>query len=72
LFFAIIACILYGRKGVFSVLDKSVPYYDVVMCLPDGAELPAVPALPEGYAYTLYAPGKDERFGVSCWHSHTF
>ncbi|MCL1964025.1 MAG: hypothetical protein FWF69_03065 [Firmicutes bacterium] len=54
------------------MLDKSVPYYDVVMCLPDGAELPAVPALPEGYAYTLYAPGKDERFGVSCWHSHTF
>ena len=41
------------------MLDKSLPYFDVVMCLPEGTALPETPPLPEGYAYTLYAPGDE-------------
>ncbi len=39
------------------MIDKRVPYFDVVMCLPGGGPLPAVPVLPDGYQYRLYAPG---------------
>ncbi len=39
------------------MLDKSVAYFDVIMCLPAGSRAPAPPALPPGYAYRLYRPG---------------
>ena len=42
------------------MLDKNVPYFDVIMCLPDGEALPPVPALPPGYAYKLFEPGDEE------------
>ncbi len=44
------------------MLDKSIPYFDVIMYLPFAAPLPPVPALPDGYAYTFYAPGD-----AKCW-----
>lgn len=39
------------------MIDKSVPYFEMAMCRPGNLPLPKAPALPEGYAYHLYAPG---------------
>lgn len=41
------------------MLDKSVPYIDVMMRRPQGADIPEFP-LPDGYSFALYRPG-DER-----------
>jgi ribosomal protein S18 acetylase RimI-like enzyme len=39
------------------MLDKSLPYFDVIMRLPGGAGARALPALPDGFIYRRYAPG---------------
>lgn len=39
------------------MLDKSIPYFDVIMSLPASEVLPPPPALPEGYAYTPFEAG---------------
>lgn len=41
------------------MLDKSIPYFDVIMCLPGGTPHPEVPQLTDGYAYKLYTPGDE-------------
>lgn len=42
------------------MIDKSVPYFDVVMVRPAGLVAAAVPELPAGYGYRLYAPGDED------------
>lgn len=39
------------------MLDKTIPYFDVIMVRPAGAEAVRVPELPQGYAYRLYQSG---------------
>lgn len=41
------------------MIDKSVPYFPIIMCLPNGTPLPEVPLLPEGYSYKLYTHGNE-------------
>lgn len=41
------------------MLDKSIPYFDVIMCLPSQVQCPPVPTLPDGYQYKLYTPGDE-------------
>lgn len=41
------------------MLDKSIPYHTVIMCMPSGTLIPQVPALPAGYTYKFYEPGDD-------------
>lgn len=41
------------------MLDKSIPHHTVIMCMPKGTQMPQVPILPEGYAYTMYQTGDD-------------
>ncbi len=41
------------------MIDKSVPYFPIIMCLPGGTPLPDIPSLPDGYAYRLYTPGNE-------------
>ncbi len=41
------------------MLDRSVPYFDICMCLPKGSKREAPPALPEGYRYKLFQPGDE-------------
>ena len=40
------------------MLDKSVPYLDILMKRPAGTKIP-VYSLPEGYRYVLYRPGDE-------------
>ena len=39
------------------MIDKSIPYYDVIMVRPGFLPSVEAPALPDGYRYALYAPG---------------
>lgn len=39
------------------MLDKSIPYHTVIMCMTKGTPMPSVPILPEGYMYSFYKPG---------------
>lgn len=41
------------------MIDKSIPYFDVVMVRPAAAGPVKVPLLPDGFAYRLYAPGDE-------------
>ncbi|MBQ4335586.1 MAG: GNAT family N-acetyltransferase, partial [Lentisphaeria bacterium] len=42
------------------MLDKSLPYYDIIMKMP-GRNLLSLPepVLPEGYSFRLYKPGDE-------------
>lgn len=45
-------------KGVrLRMIDKSVPYFDVVMVCDGALPVPPAPALPDGFRYHMYAPG---------------
>jgi ribosomal protein S18 acetylase RimI-like enzyme len=43
------------------LLDKSIPYYSVIMKRSAGIPLP-ISALSEGYAFTWYVPGKEGKW----------
>lgn len=45
------------------MIDKSVPYFDVVMVRPAGSAAVTVPELPVGYGYKLFTPGDEEAWG---------
>ena len=40
------------------MLDKSLPYYSIIMKRPGGAPIPDYP-LPEGFSYVMYEPGDE-------------
>lgn len=44
-------------KGVAFMIDKSIPYFDVVMVRPGHLPHVQAPDLPAGYSYHLYQPG---------------
>ena len=48
------------QKEVQGMLDKNLPYYDIIMKMPGKclASLPE-PVLPEGYSFRLYKPGDE-------------
>lgn len=41
------------------MIDASIPYHDVIMVRPGSLPQVSAPALPEGYAYRMYAPGME-------------
>lgn len=43
------------------MLDKTIPHYNVIMKRSAGIPLPNT-ALPEGYSFTWYVPGKEEKW----------
>jgi ribosomal protein S18 acetylase RimI-like enzyme len=49
------------RKGETALLDKSIPYYNVIMKRRAGIPLPHS-ALPKGYSFAWYVPGKEEKW----------
>lgn len=43
------------------MLDKSVPFLNILMCRPPEAELPLF-ELPEGYAFSMFQPGDEKEW----------
>ena len=43
------------------MLDKSVPFLNILMCRPAGAPIPQY-ALPEGYSFSMFAPGDEKEW----------
>jgi GNAT superfamily N-acetyltransferase len=48
-------------RGEKALLDKSIPYYNVIMKRSAGISLPNY-SLPEGYKFTRYVPNKEEKW----------
>lgn len=47
-------------RGEQALLDKTIPHFNVIMKRSAGVALPKF-ALPEGYSFTWYVPGKEEQ-----------
>lgn len=43
------------------MLDKSVPFLNILMCRPAGTPIPQH-ALPEGYSFAMFAPGDEKEW----------
>lgn len=43
------------------MLDKSVPFLNILMCRPAGTPIPQY-ALPEGYSFSMFAPGDEKEW----------
>jgi GNAT superfamily N-acetyltransferase len=49
-----------GNKESHQLLDKSLPYFNIIMCREKGTPVPEI-VLPDGYNFSLYSKG-DEKY----------